>query len=170
MEERTTPLVDILSIILDPKDKFLQRWNVVFVLSCVIAVSLDPLFFYLAVIKEEKKCIGFDEKLWTIAIVLRSVNDIFYVVHIILQFRTSFIDEKLLKDGKPQLNTDARKIARRYLWSFHFLLDILVILPIPQVRVTSAECCFGNFFTFFFFFFLINVVWEMLLPRFVVIL
>ena len=144
--ERTTSSMDCrICFILDPRGKFLKRWNVAFVLSCVIAVSLDPLFFYLPVIIEEKMCIGLDKKLWTTAIVLRSMNDVIYLMHIILQFRTGFMDENLLKSGKEPVNTDARKIAQRYLWPY-FLFDILVILPIPQVRETSSNCCFDFFF------------------------
>ncbi|KAF3950218.1 hypothetical protein CMV_023996 [Castanea mollissima] len=118
--------------ILDPRKAFLKRWNVGFVLSCMIAVSLDPLFFYLPVINEEKKCIRLDKKLWITAIVMRSFFDIIYLLHIILQFRTGFIDKKLLKSGKSELNTDAWKIAQKYLWPW-FLFDIITILPIPQV-------------------------------------
>jgi cyclic nucleotide gated channel len=147
VKERTASSMDCrICIILDPKGEFLKRWNVAFVLSCVIAVSLDPLFFYLPVIIEEKKCIGLDKKLWTTAIVLRSINDFIYLMHIILQFRTGFMDEHLLKSGiVPELNTDARKIAQRYWWPY-FLFDILVILPIPKERDTSLNCCFDFFF------------------------
>ena len=118
--------------IIDPHGKFLQRWNIIFVLSCVIAILLDPLFFYLPVINEDKKCIGLDKKLWITAIVLRSVTDIIYLMHIIFQFRTGFINKEREKLGKG-LNTDAWEIAKRYLGRY-FLIDILAILPIPQVR------------------------------------
>uniref|UniRef100_A0A7N2RAF5 Cyclic nucleotide-binding domain-containing protein n=1 Tax=Quercus lobata TaxID=97700 RepID=A0A7N2RAF5_QUELO len=67
------------------ENKYLQMWNMMFVVSCTIAVSVDPLFFYLPVINEE-----------TI--------------------------------------TDAWRIAKRYLLSY-YLIDILAILPIPQVVV-----------------------------------
>ncbi|KAL4614127.1 hypothetical protein ACB092_07G032200 [Castanea dentata] len=100
--------------IIDPHGKFLQRWNIIFVLSCVIAILLDPLFFYLPVINGDRKCIELDKRLWTRALFLRSFNDMIYLMHIILQFRT-----------------DSWKIAQRYLWPY-FLLDLLVILPIPQ--------------------------------------
>ena len=76
--------------ILDPREKFLQGWNVVFVLSCVTTVALDPLFFYLPVIIQDKKCIWFDNRLWITVLVLRSFFDFIYLVHIILQFRTGF--------------------------------------------------------------------------------
>jgi cyclic nucleotide gated channel len=38
--------------ILDPLGPFLQRWNKIFVLTCVIAISLDPLFFYIPVVDD----------------------------------------------------------------------------------------------------------------------
>ena len=114
--------------------KFLQWWNVVFLWSCIIAVALDPLFFYLPVITEDKKCIRLDKKLWITAIVLQSFFDIIYLMHIILQFRTGFIDDKHLKRGRPVLNTN----ARNYFWP-RFLWDVLTILPIPQVRESSAN-------------------------------
>ena len=124
--------------IFDPQGKFLRRWNIIFVLSCAIAVSVDPLFCYLPVINIPENCIELDKNLWITTIVLRSVNDIIYLMHIILQFRTGFIDEKLLKVGKNVLNTNAMAIARRYLRSY-FVLDILVILPIPQVSETPLH-------------------------------
>ena len=102
-------------------------------MSCVIAVSLDPLFFYIPVTNEDNKCVRLDKKLRATAIVLRSMTDIIHIVHMILQFRTGFIDKKLLKSGKPVFVKDARKIARRYFWPY-FVIDILVILPIPQVH------------------------------------
>ncbi|KAM3741816.1 hypothetical protein ACB098_07G025700 [Castanea mollissima] len=120
--------------ILDPSEKFLKRWSVGFVLSCVTAVALDPLFFYLPVINQSKKCIGFDSRLWKTTLVLRSFFDIIHLLNIILQFRTGFVDEELRKLGKPELNTDAWKIAQKYLWPW-FLFDILSIIPIPQVVV-----------------------------------
>ncbi|XP_052192580.1 cyclic nucleotide-gated ion channel 1-like isoform X2 [Diospyros lotus] len=77
--------------ILDPQGAFLQKWNKIFVLVCVIAVSLDPLFFYIPVIDGKRKCLSLDRPLEITACVLRSFTDIFYVLHIIFQFRTGFI-------------------------------------------------------------------------------
>ncbi|KAK4564814.1 hypothetical protein RGQ29_006755 [Quercus rubra] len=135
-EVTTTTTTTSKTYILDPREKFLQGWNVVFVLSCVTAVALDPLFFYLPVIIQDKKCIWFDNRLWITVLVLRSFFDFIYLVHIILQFRTGFIDKKLLKSGKPELNTNARKIAKKYLWP-RLIFDILAILPIPQVVIPT---------------------------------
>lgn len=119
--------------ILDPQDPFLQRWNKIFVLSCVIAVSLDPLFFYVPVIDDEKKCLSLDNKMEITASVLRSFTDIFYIIHIIFQFRTGFIAPSSRVFGRGVLVEDTCAIAKRYLSSY-FLIDILAVLPLPQVR------------------------------------
>ncbi|KAI4307131.1 hypothetical protein L6164_030350 [Bauhinia variegata] len=120
--------------ILDPQGPFLQKWNKIFVLSCVIAVSLDPLFLYVPVINDEKKCLSLDKKMQTVATVLRSFSDIFHIIHIIFQFRTGFIAPSSRVFGRGVLVEDSWAIAKRYLSSY-FLIDILAVLPLPQVVV-----------------------------------
>ncbi|XP_057450796.1 cyclic nucleotide-gated ion channel 1-like [Lotus japonicus] len=120
--------------ILDPQGPFLQKWNKIFVLSCLIAVSLDPLFFYVPVIDDDKKCLSRDRKMETTATVLRSFSDIFYIIHIIFQFRTGFIAPSSRVFGRGVLVKDAWAIAKRYLASY-FFIDILAVLPLPQVVI-----------------------------------
>ncbi|KAM4068791.1 hypothetical protein ACB094_12G039400 [Castanea mollissima] len=115
----------------DPHRRFSQTWSIIFRLSCVIAVSLDPLFFYVPVINEENKCIELDKKLRTLAPILRTFTDVICIINIALQFYNGYIDET---SGKATLITDPRKIARRYLWPY-LVIDILVLLPIPQVAI-----------------------------------
>jgi len=122
--------------ILDPQGPFLQRWNKIFVLLCVIAVSLDPLFFYVPVIDDEKKCLSLDSNMEITATVLRSFSDAFYIIHMIFQFRTGFIAPSSRVFGRGVLVEDSWAIARRYLSSY-FLVDILAVLPLPQVRYFS---------------------------------
>ncbi|KVI10176.1 Cyclic nucleotide-binding domain-containing protein [Cynara cardunculus var. scolymus] len=117
---------------LNPQGKFLQKWNKIFVLSCVIAVSVDPLFFYIPIVKDDKKCLDLDKKLQITASVLRSFTDIFYIVHIIFQFHTGFIAPSSRVFGRGVLVEDAWEIAKRYMSSY-FLVDILAVLPLPQV-------------------------------------
>ncbi|XP_060675874.1 cyclic nucleotide-gated ion channel 1 [Ziziphus jujuba] len=76
---------------LDPKGPNPSTWNNIFLFSCVIAVSIDPLFFYIPLINEEKKCFGIDNKLKNVALVLRSVTDVSYILHIIFQIRARCI-------------------------------------------------------------------------------
>ncbi|XP_024959609.1 cyclic nucleotide-gated ion channel 1 [Cynara cardunculus var. scolymus] len=119
---------------LNPQGKFLQKWNKIFVLSCVIAVSVDPLFFYIPIVKDDKKCLDLDKKLQITASVLRSFTDIFYIVHIIFQFHTGFIAPSSRVFGRGVLVEDAWEIAKRYMSSY-FLVDILAVLPLPQVVI-----------------------------------
>ncbi|XP_057441721.1 uncharacterized protein LOC130733519 [Lotus japonicus] len=40
---------------LDPQGSMLQKWNKIFVITCVMAVSVDPMFFYIPVIVGKNK-------------------------------------------------------------------------------------------------------------------
>ncbi|KAL6124058.1 hypothetical protein ACLB2K_076574 [Fragaria x ananassa] len=120
--------------ILDPQGSFLQTWNKIFVISCVIAVSLDPLFLYTSVVDGKNKCLGLDKELQIVACVLRSFTDVFHILHIIFQFRTGFIAPSSRVFGRGELNDDPVAIAKRYLCSY-FIIDVLAILPLPQVVV-----------------------------------
>lgn len=120
--------------ILDPQGKFLQRWNKIFVLTCFVAVAFDPLFFYIPVIDGKRKSLSLDIKLEIIACVLRTFVDIFYVLHILFQFRTGFIAPSSRVFGRGELIDDPYAIAKKYLSSY-FIIDVLSILPLPQVVI-----------------------------------
>uniref|UniRef100_A0ACD5Z6G7 Uncharacterized protein n=1 Tax=Avena sativa TaxID=4498 RepID=A0ACD5Z6G7_AVESA len=120
--------------VLDPQGPFLQRWNKIFVISCLIAVSVDPLFFYIPVIDGNKKCLYLDKKLAKIASILRFFTDIFYLLHMIFQFKTGFVAPSSRVFGRGVLVEDTFAIAKRYL-STYFLIDFLAVLPLPQVFV-----------------------------------
>ncbi|CAK9165783.1 unnamed protein product [Ilex paraguariensis] len=120
--------------VLDPQGPFLQQWNKIFVLSCIIGVSFDPLFLYIPVIDAKEKCLDLDYSIEITACVLRFFTDIFYILHIIFQFRTGFIAPPSRIFGRGELIKDSYAIAKRYLSSY-FIIDILSVLPLPQVAV-----------------------------------
>lgn len=120
--------------ILDPQEPFLQFWNKIFVFTCIISVAIDPLFFYITVIDSKRKCFDLDRTLEIPISILRSVTDLFYIYHIILQFRTGFIAPSSRVFGKGELIEDSSLIAKRYLFPY-FFIDILAILPLPQVCI-----------------------------------
>nr|XP_028963246.1 cyclic nucleotide-gated ion channel 1-like isoform X3 [Malus domestica] len=99
--------------ILDPRGRFGVIWSKMFVISCAIAVSLDPFFFYIPVVVEEKKCIRKDTSLRTVALLLRSLTDMTFIIHILHEVRVT------------STNTTAVAIS--------ILVDFLAILPIPQI-------------------------------------
>ncbi|MCH91431.1 cyclic nucleotide-gated ion channel 1-like, partial [Trifolium medium] len=118
--------------ILDPKGPMLQTWNKIFVITCVMAVSVDPLFFYIPVIVGKDKCLHLDQPLQTTATVLRTFFDLFYILRIIFQFRTGFLAPSSRVFGSGELVHDPVAIMKRYSLSSHFIIDILSVIPLPQ--------------------------------------
>ncbi|XP_060218430.1 cyclic nucleotide-gated ion channel 1-like isoform X2 [Lycium barbarum] len=118
--------------LLDPQEPFLQFWNKIFVLACIISVAIDPLFFYIPVVDNKRKCLDLDSSLKIPISVLRSLTDLCYIYHIILQFRTGFFAPSSRVFGRDELIEDAFRIAKRYLLPY-FLIDILAVLPLPQM-------------------------------------
>jgi cyclic nucleotide gated channel len=130
---------------LHPQGPFLQKWNRIFVISCILAVSVDPLFLYIPVISDEKPCWYLDRKLEKAASVLRFFTDIFYILHIIFQFRTGFLASSPTTFGRGVLIEDRYAITKRYL-STYFFIDVFAILPIPQVLCTPHTLCLQKYF------------------------
>ncbi|BBH01287.1 cyclic nucleotide gated channel 1 [Prunus dulcis] len=54
------------------------------IISC-IAMSIDPLFFYIPVIDDKNKCLGIDKRLKTAALCLRALPDATFALHAINQ-------------------------------------------------------------------------------------
>ena len=119
--------------IFDPQDRFLVLWNRFFVVSCIVAIFVDPLFFFLPVINGASSCLGIDRKLAITATTLRTVVDAFYLIHIALQFRTAYIAPSSRVFGRGELVIDPAQIAKRYM-RWNFIVDFLSVLPLPQVQ------------------------------------
>ena len=127
--------------IFDPQDKFLLLCNKLFFISCILAVSVDPLFFYLPVINDSdsEKCLTIDKKLAVTATTLRTIIDAFYLIRMALQFRTAYIAPSSRVFGRGELVIDPAQIAKRYLRQY-FIIDFLAVLPLPQVlKVVSLS-------------------------------
>ena len=118
--------------VFDPQDKSLLFWNRLFVISCIIAVSIDPLFFYLPVVDESDECLGMDYKLAVTITTLRTMVDAFYLIHMVFQFRTAYIAPSSRVFGRGELVIDTIQIAKRYLQRW-FFVDLVAVLPLPQV-------------------------------------
>ncbi|KAL2628771.1 hypothetical protein R1flu_013457 [Riccia fluitans] len=121
-------------LILDPGSKGYQIWNRIFLVTCLLGIFLDPLFFYVPLLNKEDICFELHRELSITVTVLRTLIDSLYVIHMFLQFRTAFIAPSSRVFGRGELVRDPKEIARRYL-RLHFWLDLVVILPLPQVAV-----------------------------------
>ncbi|KAM7254058.1 hypothetical protein ACFE04_031740 [Oxalis oulophora] len=120
--------------IFDPQDKTLQIWTRLLMISCIFAVSIDPLFFYLPIFNHSSNCLGIDNELAKLATVLRSAIDGFYLFRMALQFRTAYIAPSSRVFGRGELVIDSAQIAARYLQRY-FIVDFLSVLPLPQAVV-----------------------------------
>ncbi|RYR24057.1 hypothetical protein Ahy_B02g057554 isoform B [Arachis hypogaea] len=120
--------------VLNPHEPLLQKWNKIFVITCVMAIFVDPLFFYISVINDKGKCLKLDETLKITTCVLRTFFDLLYVLRIIFQFRTGFIAPSSRVFGRGELIDDSIAIMKRYLTS-NFIIDILSIIPLPQMII-----------------------------------
>ncbi|KAJ4974762.1 hypothetical protein NE237_007936 [Protea cynaroides] len=116
--------------ILDPGGRIVTQWNHLFLGSCMIALFLDPLYFYLPHVAGPV-CLGTDLSLSITVTFFRSVGDLFYLMHMIMKFRTAFVSPSSRVFGRGELVMDGREIALRYLKS-DFVIDLAATLPLPQ--------------------------------------
>ncbi|XP_068315656.1 cyclic nucleotide-gated ion channel 1-like isoform X1 [Pyrus communis] len=123
--------------LLDLWEFVLQRWNQILLVFCVIALSTDPLFFYLLTVNNEQKCFTLDKTLGTVTALLRFSIDFFYVFHIIFQYRVCIAAHSFQASRRGESVAETRARARKYL-SIDLLLDGLMILPFPQELVFSV--------------------------------
>ncbi|CAN8237703.1 unnamed protein product [Cochlearia groenlandica] len=123
--------------IINPQGPFLQNWNKIFLFASVVALAIDPLFFYIPIVDGKKHCLNLHTNLEIAASVLRTFIDAFYVIHIVFQFRTAFVSPSSRVFGRGELVDDPKSIALKYLSSY-FLIDVLSVLPLPQLVVLAV--------------------------------
>ncbi|GJM90770.1 hypothetical protein PR202_ga07081 [Eleusine coracana subsp. coracana] len=105
--------------VLDPQGPFLQRWNKIFVISCLVAVFVDPLFLYIPIINGENNCLYLDEK-------LEKAANLF---------------EALLKIDMHHFN-DLHS-SKNWTWSWEHIEGVCAGCAAPSTRVLEL---FGTFF------------------------
>lgn len=120
--------------ILDPGGDVVLQWNRVFLFWCLVALYVDPLFFFLSSVKNtgRSSCMTTDLKLGIVITFFRTLADLFYVLHIVIKFRTAYVSRTSRVFGRGELVKDPKLIARRYLRS-DFIVDLIACLPLPQV-------------------------------------
>ncbi|RDX94743.1 putative cyclic nucleotide-gated ion channel 16, partial [Mucuna pruriens] len=119
--------------ILDPRSRFVAKWNRTFFYVSIAALFLDPLYFYFP-ITGDKACMQTDMVLGVFVTFSRTVADLFFLNHMVLKFRTAFVSPLSRVYGRNELITDPRQIATRYLKS-DFIVDLLATLPLPQIVI-----------------------------------
>lgn len=122
--------------ILDPGSEIVLQWNRVFMVSCLLALFVDPLYFYLPSIggTKETRCVKTELNLRIVVTCLRTIADFFYLLHMIIKFRTAYVAPSSRVFGRGELVMDPKKIARRYIRS-DFFIDLIATLPLPQIVI-----------------------------------
>ncbi|XVF35726.1 hypothetical protein REPUB_Repub18cG0171100 [Reevesia pubescens] len=122
--------------ILDPGSEIILQWNRIFLFWCLVALFVDPLFFYLPSVinKDTTSCMDTDLNLGIIVTCFRTLADAFYMLHIIFKFRTAYVSPTSRVFGRGELVTDPDVIAMRYLKS-DFFIDLIAALPLPQIVI-----------------------------------
>ncbi|KAK6159145.1 hypothetical protein DH2020_006459 [Rehmannia glutinosa] len=122
--------------ILDPGSEIVLNWNRVFIVSCLVALFVDPLYFYLPSIGGSKGswCSQTDLKLRIVVTFFRTIADLFYLLHVVIKFRTAYVAPSSRVFGRGELVMDPKKIARRYIRS-DFFIDLIATLPLPQIVI-----------------------------------
>lgn len=126
--------------ILDPRAPSVSRWNKCFLLSCLLSLFVDPLFFYLPSVKDDA-CMQGSVPLEIVLTIVRSIIDLFYFIQVFVQFRTAYVAPSSRLCGRGELVVDSAKISARYLRK-GFCLDVLSALPLPQVYALFFTFCF----------------------------
>ncbi|KAL5699346.1 Cyclic nucleotide-gated ion channel 17 [Ranunculus cassubicifolius] len=122
--------------VLDPGSELVLQWNRIFLFSCLVALFVDPLYFYLPMVggSENNMCLKTDLNLRIIVTLFRTIADLFYVLHMALKFRTAYTAPSSRVFGRGELVMDPKRIARRYLRS-DFIIDLAAALPLPQIVI-----------------------------------
>ncbi|KFK37411.1 hypothetical protein AALP_AA4G253500 [Arabis alpina] len=101
-----------------------ESWMKTVLFVCVVALSIDPLFFFIPVTDSHRFCFTLDKKLGVTVCVLRTLNDTYYVIHIVYHLMTG-----------PFANVRHTIVVWKRHPIFYFIVDIVSVLPIPQVVV-----------------------------------
>ncbi|KAE8655749.1 putative cyclic nucleotide-gated ion channel 18 [Hibiscus syriacus] len=116
--------------IFDPTSDIVSSWNHVFLIICIMAMFIDPLYFFLPYVGGPA-CLSSDASMGVFITVLRSMADLLYLINMLMKFRTGFIAPNSRIFGKGELVMDPREIALRYLKK-DFVIDLAAALPLPQ--------------------------------------
>ncbi|KAL6554287.1 Cyclic nucleotide-gated ion channel 4 [Orobanche minor] len=117
--------------VLDPKSKWVQEWNRIFLLVCAAGLFVDPLFFYALSVSENCLCLFVDGWFALTVTVLRCMTDALHLWNMWLQFK--------MNRRPPDGAATARGVAWKYFKSKKgFFFDLFVILPLPQMVMWVA--------------------------------
>ncbi|XP_074374625.1 putative cyclic nucleotide-gated ion channel 20, chloroplastic [Apium graveolens] len=128
-----SPLYRCIPGIMHPHTKSVQIWSNFFIFVFLFAFLLQTLFIFMQRINLEENCIADYLNSWTgygtlgtVVSVLLGLTNIFFLLHMILNFRVAYVDPE-----SRVLVYDPKKVALNYLFGY-FIIDFFLVLPIAQ--------------------------------------
>lgn len=134
-------------LVMNPRAKWVQEWNRVFLLVCATGLFVDPLFFYALSISDTCMCLYVDGWFAVTVTALRCMTDALHVWNMWLQLKMAKRychdgggggGEKEEEEGQNSVGTRGSKAGRVAFKYFKakkgFFFDLLVTLPLPQVN------------------------------------
>lgn len=128
--------------VLDPRAKWVQEWNRVFLLVSATGLFVDPLFFYALSVSDTCVCLFVDGWFAITVTALRCMTDVLHVWNMWLQFKMAKATYGLGgaaaatddEDKMARSGPHSRSVALRYMKAKKgFFFDLFVVLPLPQV-------------------------------------
>ncbi|XP_061355809.1 probable cyclic nucleotide-gated ion channel 20, chloroplastic [Gastrolobium bilobum] len=120
--------------VMNPHTKFVQHWNKGLAIFCLVAIFVDPLFFFLLYVQQDYNCIVINWNLTKALVIVRSLNDFIYFFNILLQFRLAYVSPESRVVGAGDLVDQPKQIALHYLKGY-FLIDLFIVFPLPQIML-----------------------------------
>ncbi|XP_030938981.1 probable cyclic nucleotide-gated ion channel 20, chloroplastic isoform X2 [Quercus lobata] len=111
--------------VMNPHTKVVQRWNKFFVSSCLVAVFVDPLFFFLLYVLKDNKCIIINWPMTTTIVVFRSMTDLIYFFHMLLQIIILLVLPKSLGGANHAKNLLRAAVLVQYTPRLYRFLPLL---------------------------------------------
>ncbi|EXB62298.1 hypothetical protein L484_022186 [Morus notabilis] len=120
--------------VINSHTKHVQQWIKFFVIACLVAVFVDPLFFFLLSAQQGNKCIFINQPMTKTIVAFRSMTDFIYLLHMLLQFRLACVAPESRVVGAGEVVDEPKKIALNYLRG-KFFVDLFLVLPLPQLII-----------------------------------
>ncbi|KAL8231571.1 hypothetical protein R6Q57_001349 [Mikania cordata] len=129
--------------ILDPNGEVVTRWNHFFLVMCLVSLFIDPLYFYLPYVGGDT-CMTTDNAAAIAINTWRSIADVFFVLHIIMKFRTAFISpsskivHELIIPATKRNSEDHANNTLSLIVLIQYIPRLFVIFPLNQKIIKST--------------------------------
>lgn len=112
-----------------------NKWNTTFIISCSLAVFIDPLYCYIHIIAASRNCYYRDENLFWAYFGLRSATDVIYAMDIFYFLWSHRVMTSQIRRGREQKRREDESFIQACIHKLLPILPrILVALPIPEVQ------------------------------------